>query len=396
MIPAMIPVNEPLIGEKEIDYVMECLKTGWISSSGRFIEEFEEKWASYCGMRHGIAVSNGTAALQVALGTLNLKPGDEVIMPTFTIISCALAVIYNGAKPVLVDSEPRTWTMDVNKIEEKITKRTKAIMPVHIYGHPCEMQPIWDLAGKYNLKIIEDAAEAHGAEYRIPPPLMAGAKASPERSRRGEGEWRKCGALGDLSCFSFYANKIITTGEGGMVLTDNEEYAERARSIRNLCFKRERRFFHTELGNNFRLTNLQAAIGLAQIERIDELVIKKRWIGESYTERLKDIPGLTLPVEEPWARNVYWMYGVIVDESTGLDAETFARKLREEGVETRPFFLGMHEQPVFHEMGLFKGECHLVAERIAKQGFYLPSGLTLKETEIDQVCDAVRKIYKDI
>jgi len=387
----MIPVNEPLIGEKELEYVTECLKTGWVSSAGRFINEFEEKWASYCGVKHGIAVSNGTAALQVALGSLDLKPGDEVIMPTFTIISCALAVIYNGAKPVLIDSEPRTWTMDINKIEEKITPRTKAIMPVHIYGHPCDMKPVWDLARKYNLKIVEDAAEAHGAEYRL-----ESKDKNPLPFKGRDRVWRKCGGLGDLSCFSFYANKIITTGEGGMVLTDNDEYAERARSLRNLCFKRERRFLHTELGNNFRLTNLQAAIGLAQIERIDELVLKKRWIGELYTKRLRDIPGLTLPVEESWAKNVYWMYGVIVDESTGLDAEAFAKRLKEEGVDTRPFFLGMHEQPVFHEMGLFKGECHPVAERIARQGFYLPSGLTLKEKEIDQVCDAVKKIYKDI
>jgi len=366
----MIPVNEPLIGEKEIEYVNECLKTGWISSAGRFIEEFEQKWASYCGMKHGIAVSNGTAALEAALGAIGLKPGDEVILPSFTIISCALAVIYAGAKPVLVDSEPRTWTMDVNKIEEKITEKTKAIMPVHIYGHPCNMEKIWELAERYNLQVIEDAAEAHGAEYK----------------------GKKCGGLGDISCFSFYANKIITTGEGGMILTNNDEYAEKARSIRNLCFRRERRFYHTELGNNFRLTNLQAAIGLAQLERIVELVEKKIWMGQSYTERLKDIPGLTLPVEEPWAKNVYWMYGVIPDESTGYDAESFAGKLKAEGVETRPFFLGMHEQPVFHEMGLFKGEHYPVSERIARQGLYLPSGMTLTEEQIDEVVKAVKKV----
>lgn len=370
----MIPVNEPLIGERESEYVMECLRTGWISSAGRFIEEFEQHWASYCGMKHGIAVSNGTAALQVALGVIGLKPGDEVIMPTFTIVSCALAVIYNGARPVLVDSEPGTWTMDAGQIEEKITEKTKAIMPVHIYGHPCYMQPIWDIAERYNLRVIEDAAEAHGAEYR-----------------RGDGYWGKCGSLGDLSCFSFYANKIVTTGEGGMVLTNDEVFAEKARSLRNLCFKRERRFYHTEPGHNFRLTNVQAAIGLAQIERIDELVKKKKWIGQRYTERLKDIQGLTLQIEEPWARSVYWMYGIAADQATGFDAESLAKRLKEEGVETRPFFLGMHEQPVFHQMGLFRNECYPVAEKIAKQGLYLPSGLALKENDIDQVCDAVRK-----
>ena len=366
----MIPVNEPLIGERELQYVTECLKTGWISSSGKFIEQFEEKWATYCSMKYGFAVSNGTAALQVSVGCLDLEQSDEVIMPTFTIISCALAVIYNGGKPILVDSDPKTWTMNITQIEKKITEKTKAIMPVHIYGHPCDMDPILELAQKYNLVIIEDAAEAHGAEYK----------------------GKKCGAFGDISCFSFYANKIITTGEGGMVLTNDDRYAEKARNLRNLCFRKDRRFYHTELGHNFRLTNLQAAIGLAQLERIDDLVEKKRWIGRTYNEKLKDIPGLFLPIEKSWAKNVYWMYGVVLDESTGMDAVEFAKRLREHGIDTRPFFLGMHEQPIFHNMGLFKDEHYAVAERIAKQGLYLPSGLTLTEKEIDIVVNAVREV----
>jgi len=366
----MIPVSEPRLGERELDYIKECIKTGWISSAGRFIEEFEQRWAAYCGMKYGIAVSSGTAALQVAVGCLGLKADDEVIMPTFTIISCALAVIYAGGKPVLVDSEPKTWTMDVSKIEEKITERTKAIMPVHIYGHPCDVGPIWELAKKHNLIIIEDAAEAHGAEYK----------------------GKKCGGLGDISCFSFYANKIITTGEGGMVLTDNEKYAERASSLRNLCFRKDRRFYHTELGYNFRLTNIQAAIGLAQLERIDELIKKKIWIGSTYNKGLKDIPGLILTVEEPWAKNVYWMYGVLLNENLGIDAKGFAGQLHEHGVDTRPFFLGMHQQPVLQEMGLFKDEHYPVADRIARQGLYLPSGLTLTEEEIIRVVESIKKI----
>ncbi|MCK4306985.1 DegT/DnrJ/EryC1/StrS family aminotransferase [candidate division WOR-3 bacterium] len=366
----MIQVNEPLIGEKELQYVTECLKTGWISSAGKFIKEFEEKWAAYCGMKYGVAVSNGTTALQIAIGCLDLEPGDEVIMPTFTIISCALAVIYSGGKPVLVDSDPRTWTIDVSRVEDKVTSRTRAIMPVHIYGHPCDMKPIQELAGKYKLVIIEDAAEAHGAEYK----------------------GRKCGGLGDISCFSFYANKIITTGEGGMVLTNNEEYDERAKSLRNLCFRNDRRFYHTELGSNFRLTNLQAAIGIAQLERIDELVEKKRWIGHSYNEKLKDIPWLILPIEESWAKNVYWMYGIVLDENMGMDAKGFARRLLEHGVDTRPFFLGMHEQPVFHEMGLFRDEHYPVTEQIARQGLYLPSGLTLTEDQIDEIAKRIKEI----
>jgi len=369
----MIPVNEPFIGDKELEYVTECLKTGWISSAGRFIEEFEEKWAAYCGMKYGIAVSNGTAALQVAVKCLDLEPDDEVIIPTFTIISCALAVVYNGGKPVLVDSEPKTWTMDVSQIESKITHKTKAIMPVHIYGHPCDMDPIWELAKKYNLKIIEDAAEAHGAEYK----------------------GRRCGGLGDISCFSFYANKVITTGEGGMVLTNDEEYANKARSLRNLCFKKERRFYHTELGHNFRLTNMQSAIGLAQLERIDELVEKKRWIGQSYTERLKDIPGLILPIEKSCAKNVYWMYGIVLDEQIAMDAIEFAKRLHKRGIDTRPFFLGIHEQPIFQKMGLFKDERYPVAEKIAKQGLYLPSGLTLTEEQISKVVETIKEVISE-
>ena len=307
----MIAVNEPLLGERELEYVTECLRTGWISSAGRFIEEFEEKWAAYCGMKYGIAVCNGTAALQVAVGCLDLRPGDEVIMPTFTIISCALPIVNSGAIPVLVDSDPRTWCMDVSQVEAKITNRTRAIMPVHIYGHPVDMDPLLALAEKHNLVIIEDAAEVHGAEYYS--------------GRNGSNPtWRRCGGMGAISAFSFYANKLITTGEGGMLLTTDATYAEKARSLRNLCFRSERRFYHTELGDNFRLTNLQAALGVAQLERFDQIVAKKRWMGLAYTERLKDITCLQIPVEEAWARQVYWMYGLVIGESTGLDAVEFA------------------------------------------------------------------------
>lgn len=375
----MIPVNEPRLGEREREYVNECLETAWISSAGRFIEAFEQQWAAYCGVKHGIAVSNGTTALQVAVGALELEPGDEVIMPTFTIISCALAVVDNGGMPVLVDSDPRTWCMDVSQVEGKITDRTRAIMPVHIYGHPVDMDPLLDLAEKYGLAIIEDAAEVHGAQY------LSG-RESPQPV------WRRCGGMGDLSAFSFYANKLITTGEGGMVLTDDDEYAARARSLRNLAFRPERRFYHTKLGYNFRLTNIQAAIGLAQLERIDEIIARKRWMGAAYTERLRDIDVLQLPVEEPWAQQVYWMYGLVLDESTGMDAAEFARRLKEEGVETRPFFLGMHEQPVFLQRGWFRGERYPVSERIARQGLYLPSGLALTEEQLEEVCDAVHRV----
>lgn len=367
----MISVNEPALGQAEMDNVMECLRTGWISSAGRFIEEFEQAWADYCGMRYGVAVANGSVALTLAVQALDLQPGDEVILPSFTIISCALAVTENGGVPVLVDSDPETWTMDVGQVEARITARTRAIMPVHIYGHPVDMAPLRELAARHNLRIIEDAAEAHGAEYR----------------------GQRCGSLGDLSAFSFYANKIITTGEGGMVLTSDPALAEKLRLGRNLAFRPERRFYHTEVGHNYRLTNLQAAIGLAQVQRIEESLERKRRMAAAYRERLCDLPGLTLPVEKPWAKNVYWMYGLVLDVSLPFDAAGLADRLREKGVETRPFFLGMHEQPVFHRMGLFVDEHYPVAEHLARRGLYLPSGLALTEAQIEQVCDTVREVW---
>jgi perosamine synthetase len=368
----MIPVNEPLLNEQALKYVVECLQTGWISSEGRFIHEFEDKWAAYCGMDYGVAVSNGTTALEVAMACLDLKPGEEVIMPSFTIISCALAIIEAGATPILVDCDPHTWCMDVNKVEAKVTSRTKAIMPVHIYGHPVDMDPICELAQKYQLYIIEDAAEAHGAEYKH----------------------KRVGGIGDLSCFSFYANKIITTGEGGMVLAKSAEHAERLRSLRNLCFRKDRRFYHTELGHNYRMTNLQAAVGLSQVEKVEEHIRQKQWMGKAYTERLQGLPQIELPVEEAWAKNVYWMYGLVLADDMQYDATEFAVRLKAEGVETRPFFIGMHEQPVFHQMGLFRDERYPVSERIARRGLYLPSGLTLTEAQLETVCEGVRKVLQ--
>lgn len=375
----MIPVNEPWLGERDVEYVTECVRTGWVSSSGRFIEEFEQQWAAYCGKRYGVAVSNGTVALQAAVAALGLKPGDEVIIPTFTIVSCALSVIYNCCVPVLVDSDPSTWCMDVQQVEDKITPKTKAIMPVHIYGHPVDMDPLLELADKEGLAIIEDAAEAHGAEY-----LSGRDTLYPE--------WRRCGSLGTLSCFSFYANKLITTGEGGMVITDDLYLAEKLRSLRNLCFIPDKRFYHEKMGFNFRLTNLQAALGLAQLERIGQIIERKRWIGREYTRRLKDISCLQLSIEEPWARSVYWMYGVVLSEDLGIDASGFSKLLTAKGIETRPFFLGMHEQPAFLARGLFPNEHYPVAERISRQGLYLPSGLTLTEPQIDYICSIIHEL----
>jgi perosamine synthetase len=314
-------------------------------------------------------VSNGTTALHAAVAALALEPGDEVILPTFTIVSCVTALLGCGAVPVLVDSDPELWTMDVTQLEARVTEKTRAIMPVHIYGHPVDMDPVLELAERRGLAILEDAAEAHGAEYR----------------------GRRCGSFGEMSCFSFYANKLVTTGEGGMVVTDDDALAERLRSLRNLGFNAERRFHHAELGFNYRLTNLQAALGVAQLERVDEIVARKREVAAMYTAALADLAGLQLPAEAPWAKSVYWMYGLVLDEAMGFDAPAFGEGLRERGVDTRPFFLGMHEQPALHELGLFEGESYPVAERLARQGLYLPSGLALTDEQVERVCAAVRE-----
>jgi len=366
----VIPVNAPVLGGNELTYVREAVETGWISSDGRFVAEFERVFAAFCGRRHGVAVCNGSVALEVATAAINLQPGDEVILPAFTIIACATAIIERGATPVLVDSDPDTGNIDPRRIADRMTPRTRAIMPVHIYGHPVDMDPLLDLARVHGLSVIEDAAEVHGALYK----------------------GRRCGSMGDISTFSFYANKIVTTGEGGMVLTDDDALAERCRLHRNLCFQGPRRFVHEELGRNFRMTNLQAAVGVAQMERIEQSLGKKRWIGESYSRRLQGIPGLILPVERPWAKHVYWVFGVTLDDTVPFDATEFAGRLAARGVQTRPFFWPMHEQPVFRQMGLFLNERYPVAERLARRGLYLPSGMALTEDQIARVCDAVRAV----
>lgn len=368
----MIPVNEPLLNGREKELLIQCIETGWISSDGPFVEEFENKFASYIGVDYGVAVCNGTVALETALFASGIGNGDEVIMPAFTIISCPLAAIRLGAIPVLVDCEPDTWNMDVDQIEGRITQKTKAIMPVHIYGHPVDMDPIMELARKRNLMVIEDAAEAHGAEHK----------------------GRRCGSIGHVSAFSFYANKIITTGEGGMVLTSDSKMAERARSYRNLCFRPEKRFYHTELGNNYRMTNVQAALGVAQMDRIDEFVSIKRRLGQYYHAKFKDISGIRGQIERPWAKTVYWMYCIELADTLGLDADQVMAALAKKGIGTRPFFLGLHEQPALHQKGLFVGERYPVTERISRKGLYLPSGLALTAAQIDQVIAALRIILE--
>lgn len=366
-----IPVNLPLIDGNEKKYLSQCIDTGWISSEGPFVKKFEIEFAKRVGREFGIAVANGSVALDVAVAALGIGPGDEVILPTFTIISCAAAIVRAGAKPVVVDSNSETWNMDVNRIESKITRRTKALMVVHTYGLPVDFDPVLDLAQKYDLKIIEDAAEAHGLQYRE----------------------SYCGSFGDVSTFSFYPNKLVTTGEGGMVLTDDDELAEKCRSLRNLCFQKEKRFVHEELGWNFRMSNLQAALGLAQLERIDEFIKKKHIIGKRYTELLSDVECIQLPLAETdYAENIYWVYGIVLGGNVSFDADTAMQRLHKKGIGTRPFFWPMHKQPVFNKMGLFKGDFCPVAERMAERGFYIPSGLGITVDQIERVALALKEI----
>ncbi len=377
----MIPVNEPLLSGSEKKYLNECIETGWISSEGPFVKRFEDQLAATVGRRHGIAVCNGTAALELAVASLGLEAGDQIVMPTFTIISCASAIVRCGCVPLLVDSDPLTWNIDVKKLREKIeyeigqkgNRRIKAIMAVHIYGLPVDMAPVMELAERYGLKIIEDAAEMHGQTY----------------------SGRPCGSFGDLSVFSFYPNKHITTGEGGMVLTDNDHLAERCRSLRNLCFQPQKRFVHEELGYNFRMTNLQAALGVAQLERLNEFVVRKRRMGQRYTELLMDVAGLELmPAHTDYADNIYWVYGMVLKDDVPFDAEEAMRRLGQKGIGTRPFFWPMHEQPVFQKTGLFGEEKHTVAERLARRGFYIPSGMALTDAQIEEVAAEVKDLFK--
>lgn len=369
----MIPVYSPSLGEEELNNVIHAIKTNWISSKGEFIGEFEKKFAEYCGASYGIATCNGTSALHLALESLGIKSGHEVIVPNFTMISSALAVCYTGAKPVFVDAEEDTYNINPDKIEEKITARTKAIMPVHIYGHPCDMDKIKEIAKKHNLFVVEDAAEAHGAEYN----------------------GKKAGSLGDIGCFSFYGNKLITTGEGGMIITNSKEIYEKAQSLKNLAFGKDNRYLHEEIGFNYRMTNLQAAIGLAQLKKINSFLEIKRKNAKIYTLLLKNLKGMITPIEKEYAKNSYWMYGIRFNEEFGFKKDKIREYLFKKGVDTRDFFIGMNEQPIFKRMGLQNGEYFPVSKKLSETGIYIPFGLNLKAEELDYVCDCIREIGKN-
>jgi perosamine synthetase len=370
----MIPVNTPLLNGKEKEYVLKAIEDGWISSEGPAVKEFEEKFSARVGRKHGISVCNGSIALDLAVKAIGIKEGDEVILPSFTIISPAASIVRCGGIPVLVDSDPLTWNMDVSQVEAKITSRTKAILVVHIYGLPVDMDPILDIAKRHNLKVIEDAAEMHGQMYRGKP----------------------CGSFGDISTFSFYPNKHITTGEGGMIVCNDQALAERCALLRNLAFVPERRFVHYELGWNYRFTNLQATLGLAQLERLDEFVEKKRYLGNRYNQLLQDLGDklyFPLPATD-YSDNIYWVYGMVLKENVPYDAQTMMQKLASEGIGSRPFFYPMHKQPVFNNMGLYTNEKYPNSEVMGNRGFYIPSGLGLKDEEMIEVSDKLHKILE--
>ncbi len=366
-----IPVNEPLLNGNEKKYLNECIDTGWISSEGPFVKMLEEDMASYVGRKYATAVCNGTVALDLTIEALNLKEGDEVILPAFTIISCVLGLIRRKVKPVLVDADPDTWNMDVKKVEEKVNSKTRAIMVVHIYGLPVDMDPILQIAEKYGLMIIEDGAEAHGLIYK----------------------GKKCGSFGNISIMSFYPNKHVTTGEGGMVLTDCEEIYERCDSFRNLCHKPGYRFVHEELGFNYRMSNIQAAVGVAQLEKLDEHLKKKQKMGEMYQELFSNNMHFKKPLPETtYAKNVYWVFGLVMDRDDHRSARDVMKQLADEKIGCRPFFYPMHLQPALRKLGLFDGETYPVAEWLYEKGFYVPSGLSLTEEQIMYVGEKVNSL----
>lgn len=367
-----VPVNEPLLCGNEKKYLNQCIDTGWISSEGPFVKEFEQKFADRCNKRFGISVSNGSAALDLAITLIGIEKGDEVIVPSFTIISCISQILRVGAVPIFVDCDPNTWNMNVHHIERLVTRRTKAILVVHIYGLPTELDLVLDIAKKYNLNVIEDAAEAHGLQYN----------------------GQTCGSFGDISTFSFYPNKHITTGEGGMVMTDNKEVAERCLSLRNLCFQQSQRFLHEELGWNMRMTNLQAAVGLAQLERLDEFLDIKRNIGLEYHKALSGLPVIQLPLlETPYAMNHFWVFGIVILPEFDMTSHEAIMALHRLGIGCRPFFYPLHLQPVLRHFGIVPSNPCPVAEQLGRKGFYIPSGLGLTTLQQEKVIKAIYTVF---
>jgi perosamine synthetase len=360
----MIPIMGPLIDHQEIDRVMDCLNTGWISSQGKYITAFEKAFAEFCQTRFGVATSNGTTALHLSLVTLGIGPGDEVIVPALTFIATANVVVHAGAIPVFADVSEETWTLDPEQVESRITERTKAVIPVHLYGHPADMNPLLELAVRNAFWVVEDAAEAHGAEYN----------------------GKKVGGLGHLGCFSFYGNKIISTGEGGMIVTNDPDWADRARILRDHGMSKERKYWHPLVGFNYRLTNVQAAIGLGQMTKLEVILEKKRQIAQYYHEKFAEVTGVVLPPEASWAKNVYWLYSVLLKPEVNKNRDELIHFLARAGVETRPLFYPIHTMPPYLGNGSFP-----VAEKISARGISLPSGSGLTWGQIDTVVALVQE-----
>jgi perosamine synthetase len=362
-----IPVYEPWLGAREEALVLEAVQSGWISSLGKFIGQFEEEFAAYCGCKYGISTSNGTTALHLALHALGVGAGDEVIVPTLTFIASANSVAYTGARPVFVDVDPVTWTIDPQDVAARITPRTRAIMPVHLYGQMAPMPELRDLAGRHGLWLVEDAAEAHGAAI---------------------GSVR-AGAWGTIGSFSFYGNKIITTGEGGMLTTDDAALAARCRQLRDHGMPPERRYWHDEIGFNYRMTNMQAAVGVAQMERIDEFVARKRAIAARYAARLADVPGVTLAAERPGTTSVYWMIALLVEPPFPLDRDQLIVALRAAGIDSRPFFYPLDTLPPY-----MAATPRPVAQSLSRRGLNLPSAPRLTDAQVDYICATLRRLAR--
>jgi len=366
-----IPVNIPIITNEDALEVYKTVKSGWVSSSGIKINEFENKLAKFTNRKFCCCVSNGTAALEIAVKSLEIGKDDEVITPAFTIISNANAIIKNFAKVVLVDSDPTTWNINIDDIKKKITSRTKAIMVPHIYGFPADMEKIISICKKKKIYLIEDAAEMIGQKYNNIP----------------------CGSFGDISTFSFYANKHITTGEGGAIFTNNRKLEKKIRELRNLSFGKKNRFNHTDLSWNYRFTNIQAALGLSQLKRIKNIIKRKKEIGNIYYNNFKDNKNILIqPNKLKYASNIYWVFGIVLRNKFHNKKLEIQKKLLNKNIETRPFFWPMHKQSIFKKMSLFENESYPVAENLSKNGFYLPSGVGLKNNQINYIIKTVNNI----
>jgi len=358
-----IPISEPSITQKEIEYVTDAITSGWVSSLGKYIDEFEEKFSTYCGCKYGLATSNGTTALHLALVSLGITSEDEVIIPDLTFVATASAVKYIGAKVITVDIDEETLCISPEAIKKAITPNTKAIIPVHLYGHPANMLEINRIAKEHNLFVVEDAAEAHGAEIN----------------------GKKVGGLSNSGIFSFYGNKIMTSGEGGMITTNDEKLYNKMKLLRDHAMSKDKRYWHTEVGFNYRMTNLQAALGVAQFDRIEELLNKKREIFEWYQEGLKEMSNIKLNYQASWAKNVYWMVCISIDNYSEKQRDELIIKLKEKSIDSRPFFYPVSDMPIYDS-------CDTpITHKVYQKGINLPSYFDIQKNDVEYIINIIKK-----